>query len=152
MKNVDEVDPVAKSIGAISCVVVRPDGSLAGTNNDCYGFIQSIKQEQPHWRADSGPAVVMGAGGGARAVCYALAQEGAKEIRLINRTFDRAKKIAEDFGGAIKPLPWEDRNEALAGAAMVVNTTSQGMLGQQSLDLSLDKMPTSALVADIVYI
>src|ERR1041385_9175619 len=152
MKIVDEVDTVAKSIGAISCVVVRPDGSLAGTNNDCYGFIQSIKQEQPHWRADSGPAVVMGAGGGARAVCYALAQEGAKQIRLINRTFDRAKNIVKDFGGPITGLPWEDRNLALDGAAMVVNTTSQGMLGQTPLDLRLDKLPVGALAADIVYI
>src|SRR6266404_383609 len=99
MKIVDEVDTLAHSIGAISCVVVRPDGSLAGTNNDCYGFIHSIGQEQPGWRADSGPAVVIGAGGGARAVCYGLAQAGAREIRLVNRTIERAKKIAEDFGG-----------------------------------------------------
>jgi len=152
LKIVDEVDSVAKSIGAISCVVVRPDGSLGATNNDCYGFIQSIKQEQPGWRADHGPAVVIGAGGGARAVCYALAQEGAKEVRLINRTLDRAKKIAEDFGGPIKALPWEERHEALSGAAMVVNTTSQGMLGQSSLELKLDKLPARALAADIVYI
>jgi shikimate dehydrogenase len=152
MKIVDEVDAVGKSIGAISCVVVRPDGSLAGTNNDCYGFIQSIKQEQPGWRADNGPAVVIGAGGGARAVCYALAQEGAKEIRLVNRTLDRARKIAEDFGGPIKALPWEKRHEALDSAAMVVNTTSQGMLGQSPLDLKLDKLPPGALAADIVYI
>src|SRR5205085_7938788 len=68
MKMVDEVDIPAKSIGAISCVVVRRDGSLAGTNNDCYGFMQSIRQEQPGWRADSGPAVVIGTGGGGRAV------------------------------------------------------------------------------------
>jgi shikimate dehydrogenase len=151
MKIVDEVDTLAKSIGAISCVVVRPDGSLAGTNNDCYGFIHNIGQEQPGWRANSGPAVVIGAGGGARAVCYGLAQAGAREIRLVNRTFDRAKKIAEDFGGPIKALPWEQRHEALDGAAMVVNTTSQGMLGQSDLDLRLDKLPARALAADIVY-
>ncbi len=60
---VDEVDALAKSIGAISCVVVGPDGSLAGTNNDCYGFIHSIRQEQPGWRADAGSIVVIGAGG-----------------------------------------------------------------------------------------
>jgi shikimate dehydrogenase len=152
MKIVDEVDTLAKSIGAISCVVVRPDGSLAGTNNDCYGFIHSIGQEQPGWRADSGPAVVIGAGGGARAVCYGLAQAGAREIRLVNRTLDRAKKIAEDFGGPIKALAWEQRHEALDGAAMVVNTTSQGMLGQSDLDLKLDRLPSRALAVDIVYI
>jgi len=152
MKWVDEVDTVAKSIGAISCVVVRPDGSLAGTNNDCYGFIQSIREEQPGWRADAGPSVVIGAGGGAHAVCYALAEVGATEIRLVNRTFERAKKIAEDFAGPIKALPWEQRHEALDRAAMVVNTTSQGMLGQSPLDLNLDKLPSRALAVDIIYI
>lgn len=152
MKWVDEIDTVSKSIGAISCVIVRPDGSLAGTNNDCYGFIQSIIEEQPGWRADAGPSVVIGAGGGARAICYALAEAGAKEIRLVNRTFARAKRIAEDFAGPIKALPWEQRHEALDGAAMVVNTTSQGMLGQSELDVTIDKLPARALAVDIIYI
>lgn len=151
MKIVDEVDTVAKSIGAISCVVVRPDGSLAGTNNDCYGFVRSIRQEQPAWRADSGPSVVIGAGGGARAVCYGLMQAGATEIRLVNRAFARARKIAEEFGGPLKVMPWEQRHEALDDAAMVVNTTSQGMVGQSPLDIRLDKLPTQALVVDIIY-
>src|SRR6266566_4100304 len=152
MKIVDQVDALAKSIGAISCVVVRPDGSLAGTNNDCYGFIQNVKQEQPGWRADAGPIVVIGAGGGSRAVCYGLAQEGAREIRLVNRTLARAKGIAEEFGGPIKALPWEQRHDALEGAAMVVNATSCGMVGQGALDLELDKLPKTALAADIIYI
>jgi shikimate dehydrogenase len=149
---VDEVDTVARSIGAISCVVVRPDGSLAGTNNDCWGFIQNVRQEQPSWRADRGPIVVIGAGGGSRAVCYGLAQEGAREIRLVNRTFARATGIADEFGGPIKALPWERRHDALDGAAMVVNTTSLGMVGQPALDISLDKLPASAVAADIIYI
>ena len=152
MKIVDEVDALARSIGAISCVVVRSDGSLAGTNNDCYGFIHAVKTEQPSWRADSGPIVVIGAGGGSRAVCYGLAQEGAKEIRLVNRTLDRAKGIAEEFGGPIKALPWEQRHDALEGAAMMVNTTSCGMVGQGALDIRLDKLPKTALAADIIYI
>jgi len=152
MTIVDEVDALAKSIGAISCVVVRPDGSLSGTNNDCYGFIHNIRQEQPGWRADAGPVVVIGAGGGSRAVCYGLAQEGAKEIRLLNRTFARAKGLAEEFGGPIRALPWEQRHEALEGAAMVVNTTSCGMVGQPSLDIGLDTLPKTALAADIIYI
>src|SRR6266699_4372486 len=152
MKWVDEVDTVSKSIGAISCVIVRPDGSLAGTNNDCYGFIQSIKQEQPGWRADSGPIVVIGAGGGSRAVCCGLAQEGAREIKLVNRTLDRAQAIARGFGGPIRALPWDERHEALEGAAMVVNTTSCGMVGQPALDINLDKLPKNALAADIIYI
>src|SRR5258705_11534300 len=134
MAIVEEVDTVAKRIGAISCVVARPDGSLAGSNNDCYGFIHNLKQERPGWRADAGPVVVIGAGGGSRAVCYGLLQEGAKEIRLVNRTFARAKAIADEFGGPITALPWESRHEVLEGAAMVVNATSQGMVGQPALD------------------
>jgi shikimate dehydrogenase len=152
MKIVEEVDALAKAIGAISCIVVRPDGSLAGTNNDCFGFIHAVKQEHPGWRADSGPIVVIGAGGGSRAVCYGLAQEGAKEIRLVNRTFSRAQELAREFGGPIRALRWEERHDALEGVAMVVNTTSQGMVGNPALDLRLDRLPKSALAADIVYI
>jgi len=149
---VDEVDTVAKRIGAISCVVVRPDGSLAGTNNDWFGFIHNLKQEQPGWRADAGPVVVLGAGGGSRAVCYGLMQEGAREIRLVNRTFGRAKGLAGEFGGPLKALPWEQRHDALEGAALVVNATSQGMVGQPALDLRLDKLSKTALASDIIYI
>jgi shikimate dehydrogenase len=152
MTLVDEVDTVAVRIGAISCVVVRPDGTLLGSNNDCYGFIHNLKQEQAGWRAGAGPIVVLGAGGGARAVCYGLLQEGAKEIRLANRTLARAKGIAAEYGDAIEPLPWEKRHDALEGAAMVVNATSQGMSGQPALDIRLDKLPKSALVADIIYV
>jgi len=152
MTIVDEVDSLAKNIGAISCVIARPDGSLAGTNNDCYGFIENLRQSQPGWRADAGPVVVIGAGGGARAVCYGLAQEGAREIRVVNRSLARAQEIANDFGGPLKVLPWEQRHDALDGAAMVVNTTSCGMVGQPALDLKLDKLPKNALAADIIYI
>jgi shikimate dehydrogenase len=151
MTIVDEVDPMAIRIGAISCVQVRTDGSLLGSNNDCYGFIHNVQQVEPGWRAAAGPIVVLGAGGGSRAVCYGLLQEGAKEIRLVNRTLARARGIAAEFGGAIEVLSWEDRHEALEGAAMVVNATSQGMSGQPALDLQLDKLPTSALAADIIY-
>ena len=152
MTLVDEVNPVAIRIGAISCVVVRPDGSLIGSNNDCYGFIHNLKQTQPGWRADAGPITVLGAGGGARAVCYGLLQEGAKEIRLVNRTFARANGIAAEFGSAIEVLRWEDRHDALAGVVMVVNSTSQGMSGQPALDIQLDKLPKKALAADIIYV
>lgn len=152
MKIVDEVDETAKRIGAISCVVVRPDRSLFGTNNDWFGFVHNLRQEQPGWRADAGPVAVIGAGGGSRAVCYGLLQEGVKEIRLVNRTFARARGIADEFGGPIKALPWEQRHDVLDGAAMVVNATSQGMVGQPALDLRLDKLSKTALAADIIYI
>jgi len=149
---VDEVDDAARRIGAISCVVVRPDASLWGTNNDIHGFARNILQHQPRWRADAGPAAVIGAGGGARAVVYCLVERGAREIRLINRTRERADALARDFGSSVTPLDWEDRHRALDGAALLVNTTSQGMIGQAALDLSLDALPSTALVVDIVYI
>ena len=152
MAIVDEVDPVASRIGAISCVVVRPDGSLAGSNNDCYGFIHNIRQEQPAWRADAGPVAVIGAGGGSRAVCYALTQAGVREIRLINRTFARARAMADKFGAPVTAFSWDERAEALAGTTMVVNTTNQGMAGQPALDLRLDRLPLSAVAADLIYI
>jgi len=156
MTIVDEVDDVARRIGAISCVTVKADGSLAGTNNDCFGFIHNLKQAQPDWYADAGPAVVIGAGGGARAVCYALMQEGAPEIRIVNRSQDRAGQLAAEFnegrGAPLTALPWAQRHDALDGAALVVNTTSQGMTGQPVLDLRLDALPMPALVADIVYV
>jgi shikimate dehydrogenase len=151
---VDEVDEVARRIGAISCVTVRADGSLAGTNNDCFGFIHNLKQEYAGWRADAGPAVVLGAGGGARAVCYALMQEGAPEIRVINRSLERAQQLAAEFNAGrsapLQALPWEQRHDALAGAAMTVNTTSLGMAGQPPLDIRLDALPNTALAADII--
>jgi shikimate dehydrogenase len=149
---VDEVDAMARRMGASSCIVVRRDGSLLATNNDGYGFIEGILEADPGWRADAGPIVVIGAGGGSRAVVYSLAERGAREIRLFNRTFGRAEALAQEFGGPIKAMPWEDRHAALDGAAMVVNTTSQGMVGQPALELDLNKLPTRALVADIVYI
>ena len=151
MTIVDEVDDVARKIGAISCVVVREDGSLFGTNNDWLGFIGNLKQQQPAWRADAGPVAVIGAGGGGRAVCYALLQQGATEIRLINRTSEKAAAIAGEFGGPIQVLPWADRHDALDGVAMAVNVTSQGMVGEPALDLRLDRLSQSALAADIIY-
>jgi shikimate dehydrogenase len=152
MRIVDEVDITARKIGAISCVTVRKDSSLSGSNNDWYGFTHNILEFVPDWRADFGPVAVMGAGGGARAVVYGLMERGAREIRLCNRTLARAQAVAKEFDGPIHVVPWEQRHEALDGAAMLVNATSQGMVGQPPLDLYLDKLPKSALVNDIIYI
>jgi shikimate dehydrogenase len=149
---VDEVDEVAKKIGAISCVVVRDDGSLFGTNNDWLGFLGNLKEFRPDWRADAGPVTVIGAGGGSRAVCYALLDQGVTEIRLVNRTRERAEKLAEEFGGPIEVHSWEERHDALDGVAMAVNVTSQGMQGETALDIQLDALPVDAIAADIIYI
>jgi len=149
---VDRVDPVARRIGAMNCVVVAPDGSLEGQNHDAFGFAESIREAQPNWRADAGPIVVIGAGGGARAVLVSLVDQGAREIRLVNRTPARAAALQRDLGGPITALAWEKREDALAGAAMLINATNQGMVGAPSLDLALDALPPTALVSDIVYI
>lgn len=151
MQIVDEVDITAKKIGAMSCVVVRPDGSLAGSNNDWFGFVHNILEPIPDWRADAGPVAVMGAGGGARAVVYGLLERGAREIRLCNRTHARALALASDFGGPITVLKWEQRHDAIEGCAMLVNATNQGMVGEAALDLRLDKLSQAALVNDIIY-
>ncbi len=152
MDIVDEVHESARAIGAISCITVRPDGTLLGSNNDAFGFIRNLRQQQPGWRADSGPVVVIGAGGGSRAVCYGLLQQGVPEIRLVNRTPGRAEAVALALGGGIRAVAWADREAALDGAVLVVNTTSQGMVGQGDLDLPLGRLPATAIAADIVYI
>jgi shikimate dehydrogenase len=149
---VDRIDSAARRIGAINCIVVAPDGTLDGGNNDGLGFIESILECEPGWRADLGPIVVVGAGGAARAILVALADRGAREIRLVNRGAARARALAHEFGAPIAAIPWEDRHAALDGASMLINTTSQGMAGEAALDLVLDRLPTAALVSDIVYI
>ncbi len=147
----DETDTVAKRIGAVNTLTVRADGSLHGTNTDAFGFIQSLHEAHTTWRADTGPAVVLGAGGAARAVVWALADAGAKDIRLLNRSADKAQAMADEFGPCVKALEWSERHAALDGAALLVNTTTQGMQGQPTLDLQIDALPAQALVSDIVY-
>jgi len=149
---VDELDETARRIGAISCVTVKAGGSLHGASYDGFGLIQSILEEAPDWRADAGSAVVVGAGGAARAVIFSLVEQGVPEIRLVNRTLSRAQSLAEEFGQPLVAVAWEARREALDGTALLVNTTSQGMVGEPALELDLGKLPVGALVADIVYI
>jgi shikimate dehydrogenase len=149
---VDTLDPLAARIGAANCIVVQEDGSLAAYNYDAFGFIESVREAQPRWRADAGPVVVIGAGGGARAVLAGLLEAGAREIRLTNRTPARAQTLAHDMGESIAAVPWHERERALMDAAMLVNTTNQGMVGEPALDLSLAPLPRNALVCDIIYI
>ena len=151
LNSVHALDPVAQQIGAVNTVIVQADGSLRGTNTDAFGYIQSLREAQPHWRADSGPAVVLGAGGAARAIVWALADAGVKEIRLFNRSSDKARDMAAQFGSPVKALAWEQRHDALADAGLLVNTTTQGMQGQPPLDIDLSALPQAALVSDIVY-
>lgn len=143
----DRVDPQALRIGAVNTLVVAEDGALEGRNTDAFGFIENLRP----FHAAGGKAVVIGAGGAARAVIAALQDDGAAEIRLVNRTRDRAEEVAAALGGGVAVVDWQDRAAALAGADLLVNTTSLGMVGQAPLELALDDLPGDALVTDIVY-
>lgn len=149
----DEIDDVAKRIGAVNTVVVRRDGRLWGTNTDVFGFLENLKAKHPAWDPAAGPAVVIGAGGAARAVIVALLDAGVPTVRLANRSRERAEILAKDLSAPnIEVRDWETRALALDGAALLVNTTSLGMTGQPPLDLDLARLPKEAAVCDIVYV
>jgi shikimate dehydrogenase len=145
-----EVDDLARRIGAVNTIVVR-DGRLFGSTSDAFGFLENLKDGAPDWRAEAAPAVVLGAGGASRAVVAALADAGAPEVRLVNRTRERAEALATALGGALSVYDWDRREAALAEAGLLVNTTTLGMAGQPPLDLDLGALPVEAVVTDIVY-
>lgn len=147
---VDRLDPLAERIGAVNLIAVNADGTLSGFNTDAAGFLAALAEGDPGWRADAGPAVVLGAGGAARAVVASLLDAGAPLVTLLNRTRERGEALAASMGGRV--LDWVRRAEALEGAALLVNTTSLGMAGQPPLDLDLSALPRSAVVCDIVYV
>jgi shikimate dehydrogenase len=152
MQLMDELHPQARRIAAINTVVVQPDGRLLGVNNDGIGYIQSLRDANPTWRGDAGPALVLGAGGAARAIVVALLDEGVPELRITNRTLEKAQALKDAFGDRVTVVPWAERNQAMAGISLLVNTTTQGMHGQPALDVQLDDLPAAAMVSDAIYI
>jgi shikimate dehydrogenase len=147
MEHCGSIDAVAQAIGAVNTVVIR-DGQMHGTNTDAFGFMANLKEQCPVWRGEDGPALVLGAGGAAKAVLYALQKEGVPEIILINRTQGKAR----DLGAGekhITVMPWEQRHEVAKNARLIINTTSLGMSGQERLEMDLSG--TDAVVYDIVY-
>lgn len=149
---VDRADATALRIGAVNTVIVAKDGALEGRNTDAFGFHANLAAGLPGWRAAAGPAVVLGAGGAARAVVAALIDQGAPEIRLANRHRARAAALAEALGGPVTVVDWEQREAALEDAALLVNATSLGQSGQPPLLLALERLPPTAVVNDIVYV
>ncbi|HEY5208385.1 MAG TPA: shikimate dehydrogenase [Stellaceae bacterium] len=147
----DTIEPQARAIGAVNTVTVSDDGSLHGANSDAFGFIENLKEGAPDWRGPAGPALVLGAGGAARAAVAALLAAGVGELRLVNRNQARAELLAAGHDGRVRVLPWSQRAAALAGVRLLVNTTSLGMAGAPPLDLALDDLPADAVVNDIVY-
>ncbi|MEK9947189.1 MAG: shikimate dehydrogenase [Alphaproteobacteria bacterium] len=150
MPFLDDLDPAAERIGAVNTIVVQ-DGRLFGRNTDGFGFLENLKAGAPDWRADAGPAVVIGAGGAAKAVAWALLDAGVPALQIVNRTAARAEALADALDATAQVTAWESRHEALGGAALVVNTSALGMTGHPALDLDVGRLAGTAVVNDIVY-
>ena len=148
--HMDTLDDNARRIGAVNTVVVQ-EGTLYGGNTDGFGFMENLKDGAPDWAADQGPVTVLGAGGAARAIVAALLEAGVGELRLVNRTRERADQLAKEIGGAITVIDWDKRTSALEETGLLVNTTTLGMKDKDPLDLDLENLPASAVVTDIVY-
>jgi len=145
-------DAVAARLKAVNTVVTLKDGALEGRNTDGYGFIANLKAGARDWRAGEGPAVMLGAGGAARAIALALEEEGVPEIRIVNRTVERAEALIRDLGlTRAKVCSMDEAEAALEGAGLLVNTTTLGMKGENDVDLDLTRLPRDAIVTDIVY-
>lgn len=152
---VDRLDAAAERIGAVNTIVLGDDGAIEGRNTDLYGFRRNLETAEGWDAVGRRAAVVVGAGGAARAVVCALLDLGFKEVRILNRTVEKAHALREDLGVEaglrLAPLSMDWADQAMEGADLLVNTTSLGMTGQPPLDLSLDSLPREAFVTDIVY-
>jgi shikimate dehydrogenase len=146
----DEADETARAIGAANTLWLK-DGRLMASNTDAYGFVTHLDDIVPGWHDAGHPACVLGAGGATRAVLKGLIDRGVSDIRLTNRTRERAEALAREFGPAITVHDWDDRDRALKGCGLLVNTTSLGMTGAPPLELDLSALRDDAIVADIVY-
>lgn len=146
----DELSPIAQEIGAVNTVTIK-DGKLYGTNTDSYGFAQNIKESAKDWHFEDGKAVVLGAGGAANAIVYALLEENVPQIIITNRSRDKAEALRTMNTDKIKVVDWEDRNSTFQDSNLIVNTTALGMSGKPTLEVDISNAPKSALVTDIVY-
>ena len=145
----DEVDDIAQAVGAVNTVTIQ-DKKLIGTNTDVFGFIQNIKSSS-HFNFENKTALVLGAGGAARAVIYGLVQEGVAAIKLANRTAEKAVELQSMASGLIEIIDWEEKDKYLKNIDILINTTSLGMVGNPPLELDLENLPRHALVSDIIY-
>jgi shikimate dehydrogenase len=143
-------DARARAVGAANTLYFV-NGSLQSTNTDVEGFIGNLDASAPDWNG-SGEAVVLGAGGSARAVVFGLAERGVARIHLVNRSRDRAQALAQPYGDRVRVISWDDLGAVLPKAVLVVNTTSLGMKGQPSLPLDVSVLRPDAAVADLVYV
>lgn len=146
----EQKDEAAEIIGAANTLWFE-DGRLCGSNTDGYGFAANLDERAPGWD-EASTATVLGAGGAARAIIYALQSRGFTDIRIINRTVSRAQELCHHFRGGTSAHAWEAVPELISDSGLVVNTTSLGMDGTSSYDLDLGRVPDSAVVTDIVYV
>jgi len=143
-------DDRARAVGAANTLWL--DGAtLRSTNTDVEGFLANLDAAAPGWDKALSKAVVLGAGGAARAVIYGLITRGAKQLVLVNRTVARAELLRQTFGARIEVVGWEERDAALADAALLANTTTLGMQGQLRLAVEVERLPGHAVVTDLVY-
>jgi shikimate dehydrogenase len=147
----DEASGAARAIGAANTIRFDPNGRIFADNTDGYGFIENLREGAPAWNPAAGPALVLGAGGAARAVIHALLEAGAPAVHLANRSRDKAQALAAHFGPRVEPVDWAARDAAIGSAAIIVNATSLGMTGNPPLELALEDAPATTLVTDIVY-
>ncbi len=143
-------DARAKAVGAANTLWFG-DGELLSTNTDVEGFIDNLDASAPGWD-EASEALVLGAGGAARAVVFGLLERGIKTIHLVNRTLDRAEALAAQFGASVHPAEWDAVKDLLPRAGLLVNTTSLGMHGQPALEIDVGLLPDNAVVDDLVYV
>ena len=141
----------AKLIGAANTLIFCKDGKIHADNTDGYGFMQNLLQSAPKWDPRAGSAMVLGAGGAARAVLASFIDIGVPEILLSNRTRERAETLKADFGDKITVVDWVQAGNAMEGANAVINTTSLGMIGKPEMRVPLDALAPGMLVSDLVY-
>ena len=147
----DLVTDRATLIGAANTLIFRKDGKIHADNTDGYGFLENLKAGAPQWVPKSGPAVVLGAGGAARAVVASLLDAGVPEILISNRTRIRAEKLVDDFGHRLQVVDWIQAGNVLEEAVLTVNTTSLGMIGKPELRVPLDGLRKGTIATDLVY-
>lgn len=147
----DLVTDRATLIGAANTLIFRKDGKIHADNTDGYGFLENLKSGAPQWVPKSGPAVVLGAGGAARAVVASLLDAGVPEILISNRTRIRAEKLVDDFGHRLQVVDWIQAGNVLEEAVLTVNTTSLGMIGKPELRVPLDGLRKGTIATDLVY-
>lgn len=147
-----ERDPSAVAVSAANTLWLNDKGELCAANTDTYGYMTYLASQAEDWSRRDAPVSILGAGGAARAIVYGFLEAGVGEVRLFNRSQERAEGIARDFGPRVKVFPWDQRSGASTEASVLVNTTAVGLKGDGSLDMDFTDFHPDCIVTDIVYV